>query len=114
MLKKIVENETIKVPFDFNDMSRKTCDMLRKSLDSFINLDSKLAEEVRIADDEVNLIHRKVYSETYKRANQNPEELSSMMHYIAVSKSMERIADYATNIAEDVVYMVDGSIIRHR
>ena len=113
-VKKIVENKTIKAPFNFNHMSKKTCDMLRKSLDSFINLDSKLAEEVRIADEEVDLIHRKIYSETYERASQNPEELNSMMRYITVSKSMERIADYATNIAEDVVYMVDGSIIRHR
>ena len=113
-VKNIAKNDAINVPFDFESMSRKTCDMLRKSLDSFITLDIKLAEEVCVDDSEVDTIHRKIYTEIYERAKQNPEQLNSMMYYLTVSKSMERIADYATNIAEDVVYMVDGSIIRHR
>jgi len=100
-------------PYDFDTMSSKTFIMLQKSIDSLINLDVAQAKQVCKDDDEIDQINREMYKLVFDAIHKTPEHAESLIQYLSVSRHLERIADYATNIAEDVVYMVDGVIIRH-
>src|SRR6185295_16165292 len=87
--------------------------MLRKSLDALVNLDLSLAYEVIRADDEVDEINRDMYGTTEQCIQEKPDRVYSYIHLLGVSRYLERIADYASNIAEDVIYLVEGQIVRH-
>lgn len=102
------------IPFDFTGMAEKVQSMLRKSLDALVNMNPSLAREVFICDDEVDAIHRNMYQQVKDRIRSHPEELDSLIHFLGISRNLERIADHATNLAEDVVYMADGEIVRHK
>ena len=104
----------IDIPFDFEAMAEKTQSMLSKSLDALVNLDCDLAHEVCVADDEVDAINREMYNQVKASIQSHPERLQSLIHLLSVSRHLERIADHATNIAEDVIYMVEGKIVRHK
>lgn len=104
----------IDIPFDFEAMAEKTQSMLRKSLDALVNLDCDLAHEVCAADDEVDALNQEMYNQVKASIQSHPERLQSLIHLLSVSRHLERIADHATNIAEDVIYMVEGKIVRHR
>lgn len=104
----------IKVPYNLEELVEKTRWMLRKSLDSLVKLDTSIAKQVCTADDEVDAINRDMYDLVKEAIRANPEHLDVLIPYLSVSRYLERIADHATNIAEDVIYMVDGVIARHR
>ncbi len=87
--------------------------MLAESLDSLLALDPVKAERVRIADDRIDAMHRRMYQQVETAMIENPHQIPQLMHILNISKNLERIGDLATNIAEDVVYMVRGDIIRH-
>jgi phosphate transport system protein len=88
--------------------------MLQKSLDSLVNLNAVLAREVCRADDEVDEINREMYDLIKNAIRSHPEQLDILIPYLSISRYLERIADHATNIAEDVIYMIEGEIARHR
>jgi len=88
--------------------------MMRKCLDSLMKQDAKLAYEVLAADDEIDAMHREMYAIIQDGIRRKPEQLESLIHLLSCSRHLERIADHATNIAEDVVYMIEGVIVRHR
>jgi len=77
-------------------------------------MDCALAYQVWNADDEVDAINRQMYNQVKDSILQNPAWIDSLIHMLSVSRHLERIADHATNIAEDVIYMVEGHIVRHR
>jgi phosphate transport system protein len=106
--------ELIAVPFDFETMASKTKDMLHKSLDALVNVDIELAHEVLEADDEVDSINRQMYEQVKESIREHPDWIEGLIHLLSISRHLERIADHATNIAEDVIYMVEGRIVRHR
>jgi phosphate transport system protein len=87
--------------------------MLRKSLDALMNLDSGIARQVPPADDEVDEINREMYLRISDRIRTDPEHALPLLSYLSASRHLERIADYATNIAEDLIYMIEGNIVRH-
>ena len=99
--------------FDFETMAEKTQAMVKKSIDSLVNIDPDLATRVCSDDDEVDNMNRQMYDETKKQIKQSPEQVETLIHMLSVSRHLERIADHATNIAEDVIYMVKGEIVRH-
>lgn len=103
----------IPVPFDLTEMARKVSAMLTKSLDALVNLDIRIAREVCTLDDEVDRIHKQNYQLVKDQIRQHPERLDALIQYISVSRHLERIADLTTNVAEDVLYMVEGEIVRH-
>jgi len=109
----MVEQEEVPVPFDFNAMSEKVKTMLKTSLDSLVNMDTNLAHKVRNMDDEVDEINRQMFNQVYKGIPESPEHISVYLNHLSVSRHLERIGDLATNIAEDVIYMVEGKIVRH-
>jgi phosphate transport system protein len=103
----------IPIPYDLDALSTKSQWMLRSSLDSLVNLDAKLAREVCATDDYVDAINREMYNLVTEAIRSHPEHVDILIPYLSVSRYLERIADHATNIAEDIIYMVDGIIARH-
>lgn len=101
------------IPFDFAGMAEKTQSMLKKSLDSLVNMDADLAWEVGAADDEVDAINRDMYLQVQDGIRKNIDRMECLIHLLQASRHLERIADHATNIAEDVIYMINGEIVRH-
>lgn len=110
----LARQERTTITFDFPLMSEKTQAMLRKSLDALVNMDSHLAHQVGHADDEVDELNRQMYEHVQEAIRREPDKVDSLIHLLSISRHLERIADYATNIAEDVIYMIEGEIIRHK
>lgn len=104
----------VKAPADFGPMWALCLKMVNDCLESFVEGDTQLAKAVCEQDDEVDAINRKVYQLVYDEIKRDPEKTEALIHYLSISKHLERVADYATNIAEDVIYMVEGEIIRHK
>jgi len=102
------------VPFDFDEMTEKTELMLRKSLDALVKMDSKLAYEVCADDDEIDAMDRQMQLVMQNAVHTHPEQTECLMHLRSASGHLERVADHATNIAEDVIYMIEGRIVRHK
>jgi len=102
------------VPLDLPLMAEKTKAMMKKSLDSLMKQDTALAYEVLATDDEIDAMNREMYQQIQAAIRRRPEQLESFIHLLSCSRHLERIADHATNIAEDVIYMIDGVIVRHR
>lgn len=100
--------------FDFSLMAQKTLTMLRESLDALMTLDSPLARRVGAADDDVDALNRQMYQQVQNAMVRHPEQVECLVHILSISRHLERIADYATNISEDVVYMIEGEITRHK
>lgn len=102
------------ISFDFVGMAKKVQSMLKRSLDSLVNMDTHLAHQVCKDDDEVDDINTRVFEQVKEHLQNYPDSMESLIHLLSVSRHLERIADHATNIAEDVIYMVEGSIVRHQ
>jgi phosphate transport system protein len=100
--------------FDFEGMAGKAQAMLKKSLDAMINLDAGLAREVILMDDEIDEMNRQTFKKVEAEIIQTPDECDCLIRLLSVSRYLERIADHTTNIAEDVIYLIDGEIVRHQ
>lgn len=100
--------------FDFPHMANKAITMLRESLDALLRQDLKLAIHVRESDDEVDQLNRDMYEQIKASIRRAPHHVDALIHLLSISRHLERVADHATNIAEDVIYMVKGEIVRHR
>jgi phosphate transport system protein len=94
-------------------MAEKAQAMLRMSLDALVNLDEDLALKVVTLDDEVDAIQRDAYDRIKSAMKENTDKIGYMINLLLISRHIERIADHATNIAEEVIYMIEGEIIRH-
>ena len=94
-------------------MAEKTEEMLRISLDAVVNLDLDLAVKVIISDDEVDSYQNKAYDVIKKAIETYPNRVGYLINLLLISRHLERIADHAQNIAEEVVYMIEGEIVRH-
>jgi phosphate transport system protein len=101
------------IPFDLAGMWEKTQLMLRDSLDALVNLNPGLANDVCARDNEVDHLKREIRHKAESMMERDPSKVVPLLTLLAVSRNLERIADHATNIAEDVIYMAEGRIIRH-
>ena len=106
--------EVSEKPLDVGAMARLVRSMLSEALNALVNLDPKLARKVCAMDDEADTMHRETFRRVEEAVGRHPAEFATLTHYLSVSRYLERIADHATNIAEDVIYMVEGEIARHR
>lgn len=104
----------VSVSLDFAGMANKTRLMLKKSLDALVNMSADRARNVCASDDEIDAMNRQMYLAVQDGIRQHPDQLESLIHLLSASRHLERIADHATNIAEDVLYMIEGEIVRHR
>jgi phosphate transport system protein len=99
--------------FDYAEMSQKTQRMLKMSLDALVNLDVDIAYKVIIMDDEVDHIKNEAYDQIKQAIKDLPERVGYYINLLLISRHLERLADHATNIAEEVIYLVEGEIYRH-
>ena len=99
--------------FDYTLMAEKAESMLRMSLDALVNLDEDIALKVVTMDDEVDKIQREAYDRIKNAMKENAGETGYLINLFLVSRHLERLADHATNIAEEVIYLIEGEIIRH-
>lgn len=110
----LAKQPPVEISFDYSKMASCTQAMVKKAHESLLNRDAGLAREVCRADEEVDGMNRQAYQMVEKEAKAHPDGIESLLHLLSCARHLERIADHATNIAEDVIYLVDGEIIRHR
>ena len=106
--------EPIELPPEIRTMAMQAEEMVRQCLDAVVNADPILARKVREQDDAVDEARQKIRRRILKGIQERPENLENLLRVNSISKHIERIADMATNVAEDVIYMVEGDIVRHR
>lgn len=112
-VEQINEQPPLKPYIDLPHLSQLVQKMVRNSLDAFVNKDTKLANEVCSSDDEVDGLYKQIFRELLTYMIEDPKTVSRALHLLLISRNLERIADHATNIAEDVIYYVEGRDIRH-
>lgn len=110
--------ELLKAPLlkpliDIPRMAKIAQDMVKDSLDAFVNSDSDLARSVCRRDDQVDELNAQIFRELLTYMLQDPKTIERAVDLILVGRNLERIADHATNICEDVIYMVNGKNIKH-
>lgn len=110
----LVRSPEVSVPAELELMVERAIEMLRDAHLAFVRVDEDLAQSVRQRDDEVDALNRQVIADLTKQMESRPEQVEGLLHVFSASRIIERIADHATNIAEDVVYLAKGQIMRHR
>jgi len=103
----------VPIPDRLEQMTELTTSMVRQGLDSFVNMDAGLARQVIRTDDDVDRLNQEIIDELIQMMRKNPERIEAGLSLFSATRHLERIADHATNIAEDVIYLVEGEIIRH-
>ncbi len=103
-----------RIPLDLHQMTYLAKAIVRKSLDSLLNIDAYLAREVLRDDEEINAMKSEMKQEIVKALQREPEHAEALITLLAVTHRLERIGDHACNIAEDVIYMVEADIVRHQ
>src|SRR5437879_1064308 len=104
----------IPIPEKLQHMTNLTTQMVRQSLDCFVNLDTRQARVVCQMDDEVDHYNKEIIDELLVAMRESAEMVEPGLSLFSATRHLERIADHATNIAEDVIYLVEGTIVRHR
>ena len=99
--------------FDYTEMAEIAAAMLKQSLDALVNLDIDTAFRVITMDDDVDNIQGNAYSQIKQAMREHPQEMTYLINLYLISRHLERVADHATNIAEEVIYLIDGEIVRH-
>jgi phosphate transport system protein len=111
---RLAKEAPVEAPLDFPHMVATVRNMVRQSLDSLVQGDPQLAYEVLAQDDDVDSALRQIHNVLKELMKAHPDTIEGAVNTLIASRHLERIADYATNIAEDVVFMVEGEIIRHQ
>ena len=99
--------------FDYSSMGEKVQEMLKMSLDALVNMDYDLAYSVVMRDDEVDQIKSEAYDRIKQAMSKHPDKIGYLINLLLISRHLERLADHATNVAEEVIYLIEGEIIRH-
>ncbi|HMO14162.1 MAG TPA: phosphate signaling complex protein PhoU [Pirellulaceae bacterium] len=102
------------IPDRLSEMATDSTEMVRNALNAFVSQDLDLAKQVIFNDQWVDELNRKVISEIKSVLSSDATQLEPALHCFSASRHLERIADHAENIAEDVIYMISGDIIRHK
>jgi phosphate transport system protein len=99
--------------FDYAAMAERVQRMLKLSLDALVNLDLDTAFKVITLDDEVDAMKNKAYDSVKAAIQEQPDRVGYLINLLLISRHLERLADHATNIAEEVIYLIEGEIVRH-
>lgn len=109
----LCEQPALGLPLRLGEMADKAQGMLKKVLDAFVSLSDAAAHEVCLADSEIDAINRDIFEQVKKAVARQPDLFEPMLQILHIARHLERIADHATNIAEDLIYLVEGRIVRH-
>jgi phosphate transport system protein len=107
------EQPPLKPYIDLPRMSTEAQEMVRNALDAFVNRDADLARSVLKADDTIDGLYKQIFRELLTFMIEDPKSVSRALHLLLIARNLERIADHATNISEDVIYYVEGRDVRH-
>lgn len=110
----LCENPVPPAAFRLGHMAEKTRTMLKRALDAFVELDAAQARAVCAADAEVDNLNQEIYLQVRHAVMKEPALFEPLLQVLAIGRHLERIADHATNIAEDVIYLAEGRIVRHQ
>jgi phosphate transport system protein len=105
---------TIVIPTEFAEMAGLAQAMVKQSLDALVTANVALARQVRSNDDEVDALRDQIEATVMAEITRQPDLTGKLLKVASVARHLERLADMATHIAEEVIYMVEGSIVRHR
>ena len=103
----------VELPVDIPRMASLAADMVRKCIQSFIEADAEMARSVLVMDDAVDAMNREAYKSLTQVMETQSHAAPQALNALMISRSLERVADHATNIAEDVVFWVQGADLRH-
>jgi phosphate transport system protein len=103
----------VKINLDLQGMAGLALEMLKTVLDAFVNHDSAAARAVIPRDKEVDALNKKIHETLAQYMVKNPSTIGRCLHWMVAAKSLERIADHAKNVAEEVVYLYEAQDIRH-
>jgi phosphate transport system protein len=109
----IAKRQRLQLSFDYTVMAEKAASMLRMSLDALVNLDIDLAFKILTMDDEVDRMQRATYDRIKEFMKHEPEASGYLINLYTMSRHLERVADHSTNIAEEVIHLIEGEIVRH-
>ncbi len=109
----LMNRPAVKPLIDIPQMARTVESMVRKSLDAFVKREPELARSVLLSDDTVDRLRDSIHAELISFMQEEPESIQQALDLILVSRHLERIADHATNIAEDTLFLVKGVDVRH-
>ncbi|MEW5910776.1 MAG: PhoU domain-containing protein, partial [Thermodesulfobacteriota bacterium] len=112
-VRSLAKRKTMDMVFDYSQMAEKVLKMLKTSLDALEKMDRTFAFQVVAADDEVDALKSAAYDQIKDAMAKNPDAMGYFMNLLLVSRHLERLGDHATNIAEEVIYLIEGEIIRH-
>jgi phosphate transport system protein len=111
--KTIASKAPVKPLADLTTLAEKSIDMLRDALDAFVRGDGEAARQLVRRDDEVDALNRQMFAELMRRMIADPQQVERSMTLVLVGRNLERIADLATNVAEEVVFIAEARIIKH-
>jgi phosphate transport system protein len=112
-VEQLIDQPPLKPYIDLPHLSELVQTMVRQSLDALVNRDTELATAVLASDDAVDGLYHQLFRELLTYMIEDPKTVTRALHLLLISRNMERIADHATNIAEDVIYYVEGRDVRH-
>lgn len=112
-VEQLVKETSPSFSYNYLPMAEKAGKMLKESLDAFVNLDADLARNVLKTDDEVDRFASEAFGLVREAMEKYSDQVNYLMNLFLISRHLERIADHATNIAEEVIYMIEGEIVRH-
>ena len=107
------KSEQLEMFFDYSAMGEKAQRMLKMSLDALVKMDYDEAFNVVMMDDEVDAIKEQAYDRVKRAMREHPDKIGYLINLFLISRHLERLADHTTNIAEEVVYLIEGEIVRH-
>ncbi len=113
-VRSLSDQERVVADLDLNKMGEIACAMVRMSIQSLVNQDSKIAGEVLAMDDDLDALHARSHKILQSVMQENPSMVAPACSYITISSNLERLGDLATNIAEEIIFMIEGEVIRHR
>ena len=109
----LAQEPPVKINFDVNRMASMSLGMVKDALDAFVQRDSAAARTIIPRDKEVDALNKQIHQQLAQHMMENPDTIGRCLHWIVAAKSLERIADHAKNIAEEVVYLCEAQDIRH-
>jgi len=113
-MKQIIKKQNgCSIIYDYSPMIEKVQDMLKKSLDALVNLDEDLAYKVLLLDDKVDKDYVDMYERFIVDMKKAPDYVEYLSNMFLIARHLERVGDHATNIAEEVIYLIQGEIVRH-
>lgn len=112
-IKKTYSNKSLIDESKITEMAKKAKEMLRKAIDAFVLKNKELAQEVLKSDEEVDQLNKKSFKYLVEQMKNDSAIIETGAHLLILSRHIERLADHATNIAENIIFYIDGNLVSH-